>query len=634
MKQIVVLFKTHLDIGFTDLAANVVEKYNKVYIPGALAVAEEIAASDRSEGFIWTTGSWLVDQYLAQASDKQREQMCSAIAKGWMSWHALPFTMHSELCDGPLYNYSLSISQRLDARFGKQTIAAKNTDVPGHTIAIVPLLAAAGVRLLHIGVNAAATAPEVPDLFRWRAPDGQSVIVMYNKGGYGEFAEVPGTDTAVYFAHTEDNLGPQSAREILAIYDELHKKYPEAQIKAGDLNDVARLAMQIEDRLPVVTQEIGDTWIHGAGSDPQKMARYRALLRLAAGLSPHDCEALYSGLVMVPEHTWGLDEKTHLADNKNYLRPLFEQMRDDPRYLKMEHSWQEQRDYLDAATSGLGDEARAATELAQQALVPAAPSLEGMRRLEGSSANIKGWELVFGQDGSLCGLSKGERVFADADHRLGGFLYEFFSEREVNGFIDRFAKQRPAWALEDMGKIGLGNELESARSYRPICRGVWLDDQHACIALEAPREATYEQGCPPRFFMTITPDECSVEFDFCWFDKPANRVPEALWLEFCPTNPLTAIEKLGISIDPLDVVSGGNRELHATGRLTFGDIVLETQDAPLVAVGKPSVYGFYNLQPQTDRGVWVNLFNNQWGTNFPMWSSGDARFRFVLTADI
>jgi hypothetical protein len=24
------------------------------------------------------------------------------------------------------------------------------------------------------------------------------------------------------------------------------------------------------------------------------------------------------------------------------------------------------------------------------------------------------------------------------------------------------------------------------------------------------------------------------------------------------------------------------------------------------------------------------LFNNLWGTNFPMWSGEDARFRFVL----
>ena len=30
----------------------------------------------------------------------------------------------------------------------------------------------------------------------------------------------------------------------------------------------------------MVTDEIGDTWIHGIGSDPIKVSRYRELLRL------------------------------------------------------------------------------------------------------------------------------------------------------------------------------------------------------------------------------------------------------------------------------------------------------------------------------------------------------------------
>ena len=32
------------------------------------------------------------------------------------------------------------------------------TDVPGHTLGIVPLLAEAGVRFLHLGVNTASPA--------------------------------------------------------------------------------------------------------------------------------------------------------------------------------------------------------------------------------------------------------------------------------------------------------------------------------------------------------------------------------------------------------------------------------------------------------------------------------------------
>ena len=50
----------------------------------------------------------------------------------------------------------------------------------------------------------------------------------------------------------------------------------------------------------------------------------------------------------------------------------------------------------------------------------------------------------------------------------------------------------------------------------------------------------------------------------------------------------------------------------------------------LVAPGEPSLLNFSNRQPPLQHGMHVNLYNNVWGTNFPMWYAEDARFRFVL----
>jgi hypothetical protein len=86
---------------------------------------------------------------------------------------------HTELIDPSLFEYGLSLSNSLDKQFGKQTIAAKMTDVPGHTIAIVPHLAKFGIQYLHLGVNPASKVPNVPAVFRWQAPDGSEVIVNY-----------------------------------------------------------------------------------------------------------------------------------------------------------------------------------------------------------------------------------------------------------------------------------------------------------------------------------------------------------------------------------------------------------------------------------------------------------------------
>ena len=40
-KRVLVLFKTHLDVGFTDLAGAITERYLSVYLPGAIRVYTE-----------------------------------------------------------------------------------------------------------------------------------------------------------------------------------------------------------------------------------------------------------------------------------------------------------------------------------------------------------------------------------------------------------------------------------------------------------------------------------------------------------------------------------------------------------------------------------------------------------------
>ncbi len=76
----------------------------------------------------------------------------------------------------------------------------------------------------------------------------------------------------------------------------------------------------IEVNLPVVKQEIGDTWIHGVSSDPLKLARYREVARLRqTWLAQQKFQigdatdlALLRHILLEAEHTWGTDTKTWL----------------------------------------------------------------------------------------------------------------------------------------------------------------------------------------------------------------------------------------------------------------------------------------------------------------------------------
>ncbi len=75
--------------------------------------------------------------------------------------------------------------------------------------------------------------------------------------------------------------------------------------------------------------------------------------------------------------------------------------------------------------------------------------------------------------------------------------------------------------------------------------------------------------------------------------------------------------------------------MHAVSNgFTYNDgpytFMVETLDAPVVALGEKTPLLFSNTQPDLGKGIHSNLFNNAWGTNYIMWYGEDMRFRYVL----
>ena len=224
-REVLMIFKTHLDVGFTDLSRNIMDKYMNTYIPNAIKVGYELKGT--STPFVWTVGSFLIWEALKNDADGRVDR---AIRDGILTWHALPFTTHTELMNEELFRMGLSLSGKLDARYCKKTIGAKMTDVPGHTIGMVPLMQQSGITMLHIGVNTATPVPPVPPAFRWKC--GESEITVLYQSDYGSAMEFD--DFVIYFAHTNDNLGPQSKEQIIEIYNEVQKLYPGCALKAAE----------------------------------------------------------------------------------------------------------------------------------------------------------------------------------------------------------------------------------------------------------------------------------------------------------------------------------------------------------------------------------------------------------------
>lgn len=574
-KEVLLIFKTHLDIGFTDYAKNVKDNYINKFVPNAIKVGYEL--KDTETPFVWTTGSWLIWEALKNDVDGRVAQ---AIEDGIICWHGLTCTTHTEIMNTNLFEYGLSVSKELDKRFKRNTIAAKMTDVPGHTKGMIPMLKSAGIEFLHIGVNPATPLPPVPSLFKWRCGE-DDITVMYQQG-YGDVMELG--DSVIYFAHTNDNQGPQSSEEIINIYNTVKEKYPDCTVRAATLNDVAKKVREIKD-LPVLDKEIGDTWIHGVGTDPKKVGMFRELLRYMEDnniKSVNDTD-LTDSLMLVPEHTWGMNLQVHFGEPYIWYNKDFEKTEGTEKRKRFEASWQEQRDYL----------AKAAEELKYTFKYEVKePNLSGYEKSEAKDLDFElSWQLF------------------DADDYTR-FMHEYLVLKSQN----------MEWLIWDYLKISL--PVYEGGIYEPRCTECYKKEGSMLYKLEFEKDLAEEYGLP--YFWT---EETEGELNISMFGKSASRLPQAFWLKFKKLGENWEISKLGQWIKPEDVV--GSPLICATDRgVRNADTEVYPVDSTLLAPFGRNLLR-YGIETK-EQDMYFNLYNNVWNTNFPMWYSDDTLFRFKI----
>lgn len=639
------IFKTHLDIGFTDHAEKVRQQYHQQFIPQALTTGEHFFAENPEDPkFIWTTGAWLIWDHLETQDPYKVKRLERAIERGLIRWHALPFTTHTELMSPALFRAGLSIGEELDRRFGMKTTAAKMTDVPGHTLGMVPLLAEAGVRFLHLGVNTASPVPDVPDIFRWRAPSGGEVVVMY-QNSYGATQFSPDPNIGISFAHTADNIGPQSVGQTVDVHRAMARDYPDAEVRASTLDAFGDLMWARRAEFPVVDIEIGDSWIHGAGSDPVKLGRFNALQRLydrfeAEGLTP-ERRAFGRGLAMVAEHTWGVDIKTYLRDETAWDRADFEAKRkSDYRFAFSEASWAEQRGYLDAAVSQLGDEDRREARRRLDAL--AAPATGELLAAGIHEVSNGGWTLrLDAATGDITTIIAPDGLtLSGREGSLIAYRYESYDSTVLQTHLDSYLQHREEWAILDHDKPGLAL-ARTARNevFAPRLLGVAAANGDPSVVLAMPEDAHGTLGAPERVEIIARGlDNRRLELTVTLCNKPANRMPEASFFAVTPAGAAGWLYRKMALWQPGDRIArrgGGQLQAVSAVRTGIGDrtVTIEPLDVPLVAPAGAPFLPFSTEPPDLSAGIRFNLHNNKWGTNFPMWWEGEFTARFVLSVE-
>ena len=627
VKKVYVIFKTHLDVGFTDLSSVVTDRYITEFIPKAIDVAEELEADGSNDRYVWTTGSWLVWKFLRNAPAKDVKRLEEAIRKGYIVWNAVPYTVESEIMNRDMFGASLRLSQLLDEKYGRHTIAAKMTDVPGHTRGIVAPFYKAGIRFLHVGVNSACSVPDVPPFCRWRDSEGNEIVLAYQQD-YGTESLLPDGKTAISVNFTGDNHGPHRYKDVKRIYADIRKRYPNATVVGASFNEVAAILWEIRENLPVITSEIGDTWIYGYGSAPIRMAKFRVLSRL---YSKWLAEGKFDGyedemldfvieLGLIAEHTQGVDVKTHLCHWNAYDMNKFKAFRSAELFSKAEQSWRELDAYIGSAISLLPDFLRE-------------EAIEAVAKVDRIS--LQQIDKKVSVKDIAQPLMKGIRIT--------GLSYQMFDAKDYANFQCRYMRTRPEWGIADLGKTGLENTeaVSAAINAKVIAQSVIIDKEgvRTVSELTFPVYTGISTEVYPERMQTdvwVANNQKRAEVSCILYRKPAVRLPESYWLSFSADDILSIVaEKTGERIDLLDVVPRGNRQMHGIDRYidivtSNGTFRIWSNEAFLINVGEACGLNYSTNYPDKCGGIHFNLGNNLWGTNFSMWWEGSLTFHFVI----
>ena len=728
LKQVIVVHKTHFDIGYTELARDVVTRYRTTMIDKALDVMDMSRALPPEQRFIWTVPGWPMSQILWDGQEPaRRERVLRAFRSGQFAVHALPFTTHTESLDLEDLVRGLGFSSRL-ARMAAIELPrdAKMTDVPSHSWVLPTLLKHAGVEFLHLGSNRMSSNPDLrprfgidpehPEwyghsLFWWEGPDGSRLLTMYSRAYGSTLAPPPDWPYQTWLAmiHTGDNAGPPTPEAVRKLIDSAAAEMPGVKVRFGRLSDFADAILAEKPDLPVIRADMPDTWIHGIGSLPAETAAARierprtaalealnTLLRAwGAGAAEESATvaAAWEQTLLYGEHTWGFDAKKF----PRLYGDEWRQARAEGKFKRLEESWAEHGGYARRAVELVEPKLREQLETLARSvrakgkrvvvfnalawerggvveIDAAGPCPAALRdgvtgaviAVEKTAAGCRFvatavapmgyrtylWADAAGPDSALrsddtAGVIENEfyrvrldpaagrivsiidkpsgREFVDstADAGFGQYLAERFSAADMTRFVETYTKPIISATWGDFGKPG----LPAGPPYRlTATRGMRLELRRSAVSVSAVMTA-------PAGALEVTLYAGRPSLDIAWriAAKQADPWPEAGWLAFPlrVQDPEFRFARLGAVVDPArDTVRGVNHDVYC---LNGGVAVLQRDrsgvalcplDSPLVSLDRPGLWHyskeFFARRPY----VFLNVFNNVWGTNFAQWSEG------------
>lgn len=735
VEDIIIVFKMHFDIGYTDWSESILQKYTTSMMDETLRSVEETGKLPKEDQFVWTLPGWPMKYIMENTSEAYKPGIEKALRDGRFKVHALPFTFETESSDLETLVRGMSYSSQINRKYDQPLVrGAKLTDVPSHSWILPTLLTQAGVKILHIGCNPGSVSPDIPTLFWWEGPDGSRLLTFNWAEYYGSGVLPPATwkyKTWLAMIHTHENSGAPTPEDVAAVLREAREKAPNARIRIGQLEDFYDTLMKENPSLPVVRGDMPDTWIHGYMSMPKEVKTNKAMQRIiyntetlntllkqwnitSEPVEPYVEKAIEQSLLF-DEHTFGLAMSHGHQESWKYGDD-FTIARAQGQYDFIETSWYEKssrvhQTELSVVPSLRKDLKKLAQNIALKGrkivvynplpwkrsgsvsfhmgvyqknfevyalkdestgkVIPAyndnnyltfcaeeVPSLgyktytlvttplpEDSRssRIDETNAILENSYFkieINKENGALLSVwdkqQQKEMVDEKSEYGFGEYIHEKFGKEEIDRYNARYVKPgHHGWADQEMGRPENPN-LKYEMIKGQLNKVKYLQTVHSVSATAFCRTVAGDD-----YTLTYTLEDNSPYLEICWGirNKPAEPQPEGGWLAF-PfnlSNPSFRLGRIGGVVDPaVDFVKNTNHDYFFlnTGMAVIDNqgkgFGLNTPNAPAVSLDRPGLYRFSGEFIPQRPNVFVNLFNNQWGTNFTEWIEGGFSAKVYL----
>ena len=625
VKEIILVFKTHFDIGYTKLASEVVDIYRTEMIDNALDVVDASANQPEERKFVWTIPGWPLAKIVENQTPERAARLDKAIREGRFSVHALPFTLHSETLVEEDWVRGLRFASNINRQYGFDlSTAAKMTDVPCHSWFLPTFLKHSGITFMHEGTNAGSGDPVVPLLYFREGPDGSRVLTMH-VNGYGSGIDPPEDwpyQTWLGLIHTGDNHGPPRAEEIDALFKECGEKYPNVKVRIGTLADFGNAILDKEDhaKIPVVHGDMPDTWIHGPMCDPQgqAMARrvheqlsYLEILNTLVSIQNKEKPSLEFAQkiadareqsLLYGEHTWGsalywmcnYGAGEHLPFGDDWKK-LWQSQNWSESQKRMLKSWEEHTDYIRNASRILEDCKNTYKKTRFLIFNPLPWEIKnysgkmtppgGMEsryygnglwlsyKIDEDYVKSNKWFIITiegktGRVKSLLDRRSNRELVSQNTETPVGFMYQRASAEMCDKFMNDYCLNTHwDWVKSELGKQGIPSDVPEQRFYPLEMESLVAGNNGSevssiAITYKVGPNLPFEKLTLSIFLYNYRPE---IEFEFNGKAKQPDTWPEAGYFCFPLNidNPQFRLGRLGGIMDPAkDVVPGSNRHLQ------------------------------------------------------------------------